>query len=131
MVDRRGEKIGWLGGWLGGFLWTVPLGVLWLARGTTTHGVAFLVVFVLAVGAIPALAPWRHPRRPYWQLMVPLYALLAGAAAVTVSLAASLLPDLPRPLAWLGFAWLLPCLIPLWTTGRRTWHAGTVRPTGG
>ena len=148
MDARRGEKIGWLGGWLGAFLWTGVLGTVWLVQGAgadhaahgatfhgaTSHGVGLLAVFVLSLAAIPALAPWRHPRRAYWQLMLPIYALLLAAAGVGLSRALAAMSSgpmagqLPANLPWLAVGWVLPCLIPLWTLGRRTWASGAATP---
>jgi len=30
MIERKGEKIGWIGGWFGGFIWLALLSIIWL-----------------------------------------------------------------------------------------------------
>jgi len=118
---RTGEKAGWTGGWLGGFLWLLILSVVWLVQGRLTAGTVGLGLFVLGVGAILLLAPWRHPATPQWKLMLPVYCVFF----ISVAWALWAWGDPARSgLTWWSFFWVLPCLIPLWTAGRRRWEDG-------
>lgn len=116
---RTGEKFGWIGGWLGGFLWLLISSGIRLAQGRAVDGFTGLGLFLVAVGVICFLAPWRHPSTRQWKLMVPIY--LAFVVSVTWAVWTS------GGLAQLGlnrwsFFWILPCLIPLWTVGGRRWE---------
>ena len=78
---RTGEKVGWTGGWLGGFLWLLILSALRLVQGRAIEGLTGVGLFVLAVGAVLLIAPWRHPSTRYWNLMVPVYLLFFSSVA--------------------------------------------------
>jgi len=116
---RTGEKVGWTGGWLGGFLWLLILSVVWLVQGRTTAGIVGLGLFLLAVGAILLLAPWRHPVTRQWKLMLPVYLVFFASIAWAVWTSGGLGQVGLSP--W-SFFWVLPCLIPLWTAGGRRWE---------
>lgn len=121
MTDRNGEKKGWLLGWLGGFIWAAILSVIFLYQGRMMAGLSGLAMTGIGVSLIFAAAPWKHPRRPYWQLMMPIY----GAFFATIGWAIWAYAD-PRALglsAWSVFL-LLPVLIPLAIMGKRTWEDG-------
>lgn len=81
---RTGEKVGWIGGWLGGFLWLLILSVVWLVQRRMTAGTVGLALFLMAVGAILLLAPWRHPSTRQWKLMLPVYLVLLASIAWAV-----------------------------------------------
>ena len=116
---RRGEKIGWLGGWIGGFLWLGILSVIWQFQGRTFAGILGLLLFVLAATTIYRTAPWKHPAVYYRKLMLPIYALLLAAIALSVWL----MDDPGR----YGFKWpnllaLMPAVLPLVIAGKRRWN---------
>lgn len=126
-LRRTGEKAGWTGGWLGGFLWVFILAVIFLAQNRMMHGLTGLGLFVVAVGAILMLAPWRHPTVQFWKLMLPIYLMLFISIVWAVwSLYNPYEPGLNR---W-SFFWILPCLIPLFTIGGRRWQAEGVKTSG-
>lgn len=118
MRERRGEKIGWLAGWTGGFLWLAILSVLWLLQGKAMHSAAGIVLVTAGVAMIFSLAPWKHPDTKYWKLMLPLYAVLMAAVAVTVCLEGGI-----EGLGLSGWSALacLPLFIPFMTAGGRIW----------
>lgn len=122
MNARAGEKAGWSVGWAGGFLWVGILAVVFLVQGHTLAGVGGLVLVAVAAAAIGAFAPWRHPETPYWQLMLPLYALLGLAAAWALTAFGAGLEEAGLT-GWSLLAFL-PLLIPFASVGGRRWRDG-------
>lgn len=121
---RRGEKLGWTLGWSGGFLWVAVLAVVAAAKGERASAALGALITAAAVAAIVGLAPWRHPRRPCWQLLVPIYLLFAAAILWAVRAAGGA--------AQAGFGGsslfvLLPILLPFLLAGRRRWSDGDPR----
>ncbi len=119
--ERKGERQGWLFGWLGGFLWVVILAYWRLAQGDIPNALVGSALTAAAVTAVLVLAPWRHPARPYWMLMTPIYLIFFLSVAWTVWLSGGL--------AELGLSvWSLflifPLLLPLYIAGRRRWMDG-------
>ncbi len=121
MKKRKSEKIGWIGGWLGGFLWLCLLSVLWLVQGKITGGLLALGMFAVAVGAVVALAPWKHPETKYWKLMLPVYALLAASIGLCIWIG---LEVDKLGLSWWSLMLLMPLLLPFATVGARCWKDG-------
>lgn len=121
MNHRNGEKAGWIGGWTGAFLWVLVLSVIWLVRGRLVAALLGIVLVVLAGILIAVLAPWRHPRTEYRQLLGPLYIPLALSViwAVWAFGGTRALGFSP----W-SIALLLPLLLPLLTAGNRRWTDG-------
>jgi hypothetical protein len=118
MKNRNGEKIGWIGGWLGGFLWALILAVLRVVQQKWGEGLIGFLLVVLAVFFIFRLAPWRRPGTSYWKLMAPLYVLLFAVVDWAVWTYGGMKA---AELDWWSFFWVLPVLMPLFTTGHRTW----------
>ena len=120
-MERRGEKIGWIGGWLGGFLWVAVLAAVFLCQGKTVSGISGLLLFMVAAVAIFSAAPWRHPVTPYWKLMLFPYALFFMSAAWALwtfgGIGQTGLNE------W-NLLWILPVLIPAGVAGRRKWTDG-------
>ncbi len=115
---RRGEKIGWSVGWLGAFLWVAIVAVVLLFRGAPGKGAVGLLLFGAAVAVIYLSAPWRHPFRPYWKLVLLPYALLAfsiGWALWAFDGVRTL------DLNWWNALWLVPALVPLGILSKRKW----------
>lgn len=119
MIDRKGEKIGWIGGWLGGFIWLGLLSVVWLFQNKMSGGILGIVVFTVAIMGIIATAPWKHPNTKYWKLMLPIYLLFFISIALCINVYGGFESI---GLKWTAFFWVIPCLIPFITTGRRTWN---------
>lgn len=119
MTNRKGEKIGWIGGWLGGFIWLVVLSAVWFFQNKMNDGITGMVLFAIAIIVIIASAPWKYPNTQYWKLMLPIYFLFFISIGVCVSLYGGLANI---GLNWTAFFWLIPCLIPFITDGRRTWN---------
>lgn len=125
MVERKGERLGWIFGWLGAFLWVAVLAVVFLARGLAVEGVCGLALTAVAVLCVFAFAPWRKPSRPMGTLMIPLYLVFFAAAAWAIR---SFGGWKAAGLKWWNLLVLLPVLIPLATAGKRTWADGARRP---
>jgi uncharacterized membrane protein YhaH (DUF805 family) len=121
VAARTGEKLGWTGGFVGSLLWVPILAVIALGRGDLVFGVVGLVIAAIGVTLVIGLAPWRRPRTPYRRLMVPIYLVLAVAAAWAVWRIG--LRDLG--LSWWSALTLLPTLLPLWLAGNRRWDDGS------
>jgi hypothetical protein len=123
---RRGEKLGWTLGWTGGFLWVAVLAAVAAAKGEGTNAAIGALITAGAFGAIAGLAPWRHPRRPYWQLLVPIYLLFAAAILWAVRASGGAAQAGFRGGSFFVF---LPILLPFFLTWRRRWNDGE-RPAG-
>jgi len=72
---RRGEQFGWTLGWLGGFIWVAALAMQCGWQGQWWASASGLLLTAVAGGMIYYCAPWRHPLRPYWQLLLAPYTL--------------------------------------------------------
>lgn len=118
-MNRKGEKIGWIGGWIRGFIWLGLLSVIWLFQNKISNGIIGIVIFTVAVIAIIATAPWKHSNTKYWKLMIPIYLLFFISIALCIYLYDGLESI---GLKWTAFLWVIPCLIPFITTGSRTWN---------
>lgn len=125
MGKRLGEKAGWIGGWAGAFLWVFILSIVWLIQGKTLEGLSGLALICLAALLIFATLPWRHPKTPFWKLMLPAYLVLAFSVTWAVwSLRAK-----DSGLNWWSLLWALPLLIPFGTVGRRRWGDSELQQT--
>lgn len=124
MAERKGEKSGWTWGWIGGFAWVALLAAIFLVRGQWAPGLTGMVLFGMAAISIRVNAPWRRPTKPYWQLLLPLYALFF----LTISWAIWAFGDVSNSglNGWMLFL-LLPILMPLFAHGKRTWLDGESR----
>jgi hypothetical protein len=119
-MNRKGEKIGWVGGWLGGFIWLVLLSVVWIVQNKITNGALGISLFTVAVILIFGFAPWKHPNTKYWKLMLPIYSLFF----ISISLCIYLYGGLKSVgLNWMSFFWIIPCLIPFVAMGNRKWKS--------
>ncbi|MBC2716071.1 MAG: hypothetical protein HF978_12260 [Desulfobacteraceae bacterium] len=120
MMNRKGEKMGWIGGWSGGFIWLGLLSIVWVFQNKISNGMIGIMVFIVAITTIVATAPWRHPHTKYWKLMLPIYLLFF----ISIFLCIYLYGGLDSiGLKWTSFFWVIPCLIPFVTTGNRTWDS--------
>jgi hypothetical protein len=119
--SRKGEKIGWIGGWLGGFIWLLVLSGVWVFQDKLSYAAMGLGLFALALVLIRGLSPWRHPRTKYWKLLLPIYLVFFIAIGLCIYLYGGFEKvGLNR----MSFFWIIPCLIPFATIGRRTWSEG-------
>ena len=119
-MNRKGEKIGWIGGWFGGFIWVGLLSAVWIFQNRISNGMLGIVLFIIAIILIIALAPWRHPNTKYWKLMLPIYLLFLISIAVVIYLYGGLRNG---GLSWISFSWLIPSLIPFAIIGNRKWNS--------
>jgi hypothetical protein len=119
MGNRKGERIGWICGWLGAFLWVVVLAVIFFVQGRAAEAAVGLGIAALAVVLVFALAPWRHPARAYWKIMIPLYLVLFASAAWVIRVYGGL-RGIRLPV-W-NLLFFVPILIPLGLLGRRKWR---------
>jgi len=118
-MNRKGEKVGWIGGWYGGFLWLGVLSAVWLFQNKIYDGIIGIVLWIVASIAVIITAPWKHPETKYWKLMLPIYLLLLFSVAFSIHSLGGLENT---GLKWTSFVWLIPCLIPFATVGGRTWE---------
>ena len=117
-MNRRGEKIGWIGGWMGGFIWLIILSVVWIIQNKISNGALGIILFTVAIILILRYAPWKNPDTKYWKLMLPIYSVFFISIALCIYLYGGLRSV---GLNWMSFFWLIPCLIPFVTMGNRTW----------
>lgn len=119
MSERRGERIGWIGGWSGGFIWLFILSVIWLIQARYAASILGFALFVAALVSIVSMAPWRHPRTPYWKLFLPIYGVLGLAIAAAIWGAGG--PEKLGLNAW-SLPLVLVLLIPFVTAGKQCWN---------
>ena len=48
-MERKSEKIGWIGGWIGGFFWLGLLSGILIVRNRIGHGLLGLLLFAAAI----------------------------------------------------------------------------------
>jgi hypothetical protein len=118
-MNRKGEKIGWLGGWFGGFVWLVLLSAVWIFQNKIINGMLGIILFVVAVILVFTLAPWKHPNTKYWKLMLPIYSIFFVSVALCIYFYGGLKNV---GLNWFSLFWIIPCLIPFGTIGNRKWN---------
>lgn len=119
-MNRKGEKIGWIGGWIGGFIWLGLLSSVWLFQNKISDAILGVILLVAAIMIIIASAPWKHPNTKYWKLMLPIYLLLFISIAFCIQRYGGVESI---GLKWTAIFWMLPCFIPFLTTGNRTWNS--------
>ena len=117
-MDRRGEKLGWIGGWIGGFIWIPAFAIVCFIKGDLVYGVIGVIVFSVALLMILKFAPSRNPDIKYWKLMVPIYVIFLVSVIFVVYVLTGF-NDLGR--IQYGF-WLIPCFVPIFSMGNRTWN---------
>jgi hypothetical protein len=114
-----GPKIGWVGGFLGASLWLIILAVVHLVNHDLWAGFLGLLLYLVCLGCIVSLRPWKHPRTRLWKLYT--------ATITPLLLAAGLFYWREEPLdlslsAILGVASVLFILfLPVWLHGHKTW----------
>jgi len=118
VMKRAGEKSAWVFGWMGAFLWVLLLGLVEVNRHEYFSGVVLLVLWVLSVFLVFKYAPWRSPSVRYWQLMMPLYGLLAILVLILYVFIVGI-GDAGRYSYYLLAA--APLLLPLFIIGARRW----------
>lgn len=124
--ERKGEKLGWILGWTGGFLWLGLFSAWKLFSAQPVAGLSGAALFSLSLACIVRFAPWRYPDTPFWKLMLPIYALLFCSVGLAFSW---FLPARGASFSPWQLFWVLPCLSPLVTLGKRTWNqAGARKP---
>lgn len=119
MNERKSKKTGWLVGWSGSFLWLCLLSIVWLVQGKIVNGLLGISLFSIAIFLIVVLAPWKHPETKYWKLMSPIYAVLIVSVSLSIWFAGGLKNF---GLSLWSILWLMPCFLPLVTTGIRCWN---------
>jgi hypothetical protein len=120
MTSRNGEKWGWTGGWVGSFLWMGILSIVWLFQGKTVFGFAGILLFFLSVATIVLCSPWRHPKTPYWKLMLGPFLCIALCVVLALLAYRPMQNEIFRvPFTWL---WILLLVLPIVTLGKRTWE---------
>jgi len=118
-MERKGEKIGWIGGWLGGFVWLLLLSILLLIQNRINSAISGIILFVIALTLIFRLTPWRYPNTKYWKLMLPIYLLFFISVTFCIYVFGG-----PKSagLNWFSYFWIIPCLVPFVTVGSRKWN---------
>ena len=46
-MNRKGEKMGWIGGWFGGFIWLGLLSIVWVFQNKISNGMIGIMVFIV------------------------------------------------------------------------------------
>lgn len=123
LENRKGEKIGWSLGWFGGFIWILILAVILFVQDKLAESILGFLVFVIAILCVFFFSPWRHPQTPFWKLfLVPYFIALLSIVWVIWAYGG------PKSLNlnWWNLFWLLPILIPTFTSGGRRWVDGNL-----
>jgi hypothetical protein len=117
-MNRKGEKIGWVGGWVGAFSWLLILSIVLLLKGEYSFGSAGIMLFLVALFLINILSPWNQPNIKYWVLLTPLYAVFIAAVIMCVWSYGGFRSPM---ITGFSFIWLIPIFIPYLTIGNKTW----------
>jgi len=125
VMKRTGEKSAWVFGWMGAFLWVLILGLVEMNRHEYVSGLVLLALWAASCYLVFRYAPWRSPNIRYWQLMLPLYGLLALLVLILYVFIVGI-NDASRYSYFLLAA--LPLLLPLFIMGMRRW---STPPSGG
>lgn len=118
IMERKGEKIGWICGWLGGFIWLGLLSIMWFFQSKISYGIIGIALFIISVIIINIVAPWKHPDTKYWKLMIPIYLLLFISIVVNIIFWGGMEKT---GLKWASFFWIFSIIIPFFTLGNMTW----------
>ena len=118
LMERKGEKIGWLAGWLGGFLWVLILAIIFMAQGKLLEGGIGLFLVAVAAVIITLQAPWRHPTTGYWKLMLAPYGVFLVSVVWVIWSFGGMAE---AGLDWWMLVWFLPMMIPLGSLSKKTW----------
>lgn len=118
--SRRGEKIGWTVGWIGGFFWVAILSLVFLYQGKYLEGILGLLQVVIWTLSVYYFAPWRHPDKIYFVLLLPLYGIFFTVIIWSIWAFGGLsaLNEFNR----LDFLWIFPALLPLPFLYKRKWN---------
>ena len=117
-MNRKGEKLGWVGGWIGSFVWILGFAAISFIKGDLIYGVISIFTFPVALLMILKFVPWRYPGTKYWKLMLPIYAIFLISVIFVIYIITGF-NDLGRVQYCL---WLLPCFTPIFVLGNRTWE---------
>lgn len=79
---ESGPKIGWIGGFLGGSLWLLLLSLVRLAQKDLVGGLLGLLMYLVCLGCLFALRPWKYPHTRLWKLYTATMAPLLVAAGL-------------------------------------------------
>ena len=118
-MNRKGEKIGWIGGWHGGFIWLGLLAIVWLFQNKTYDGVIGITIFIVASITIVMTAPWKHPNTRYWKLMLPIYFLLLVSVIFSIYVYGGFENS---GLNWASLGGIASVFVPLFAIGSRRWN---------
>ena len=128
MIERKGEKIGWIGGWIGGFLWLLVMSIILLVKGNYNFGIAGLMLFGITLFLINIMSPWRQPEVKYWILFTPLYAVFIISLVMVVVAYGDY-----GSLGESGWSLLrfIPIFIPYIVIGQKTWDKKRISKVDG
>jgi hypothetical protein len=115
-----GPKIGWLGGFLGASLWLVILAAVHLVNRDLWGGLLGLFFYLVCLGCIFSLRPWKYPQTPLWKLYTATLAPLLVAAGWFYW------REYPLNLSFSGIlravSLLTVLFLPVILHGRKTWN---------
>ena len=116
-MNRKGEKLGWIGGWIGSFCWMPAFGIVCFVKGQLIYGAIGTAFFFIALFLILKCVPWKYPKTKYWKLMVPIYTMFLVSVIAVIYVLTGF-----NDLARIQYGvWMIPCLAPIAILGNKTW----------
>jgi len=112
-------KFGWFSFAIVSVIWIVPFSIVWLIHGKYIFGTMGIALFCTALFLIITFVPWKYPNTKLWKLLIPPYAMFIMSVLLLLYVLTGLnnLSEVQYGL------WLLPCFVPFFTFGYKTWES--------
>ena len=117
-MNKKTIKIIWLTFTTLSFIWIIPFSIVWFLEAYYSYGVFGLTESIIALVCINLFAPWRYPDTKLWKLLIPPYIFFVLSIMFLLYV-------------YTGFdsfsqiqygIWLIPCLVPFFILGYKTWN---------
>jgi hypothetical protein len=118
-MKQKWMKLGWFSFVVAGVIWIIPFSIIWLINGKYVFGIMGITLFCTAFLLIKAFVPWKYPNTKLWKLLIPPYAMFI----ISILLLLSVLTDF-HDFAEIQYGfWIIPCFVPFFIFGCRTWNS--------
>lgn len=118
-MDGKWMQKGWLVFTLAAVVWIMPFGVVWITQGNIIAGSAAVVLCLVATAVDMAFVPWKYPDTRLWKLLIPPYAAFIASVLLLVYVLTRF-----ESLSEIQYGlWLIPCFVPFFTFGHKTWNS--------
>lgn len=126
-MKQKWMKIGWFSFTIASVVWIFPFSIIWLIHGKYIMGATGIALFCTAFFLISAFVPWKYPNTKLWKLLIPSYAMFIMSILLLLYVLTGF-----NNLAEVQYGlWLIPCFVPFFTLGYRTWESMNQIQTAG